>query len=381
MNTSHTERLKNSRSELKRVRADSLGRRLTQRILRTVLPQLATGLLAQPARRRRTAAEPLELSTVLDGSIVLLFRLLFLLHAEARGLRPHSEMPDGGASLAAIAAEIAGAAGNDRRQVSQRLATAYAAGSTVLYDRLEPRFQFIPAATDDRLQRIARFLTERKVPDRVLALAIDGLARDLDPAGALAAIDYRALDVRHLGSIYESLLEQQLVVSGRASVELSRDTTQRRATGSFYTPPAIVEHIIEQTVGAVLDEKLAALRPEFQAACEEGGLRAQELAERLFDIRVLDPAMGTGNFLLAAAECIFQRLASFLAEFPAGILQGSNPRILLKQQIHQRCLYGVDLDPLAVELAKFCLWLDNCEGDAPLPALEHHLRCGNALVG
>ncbi|HEX3654242.1 MAG TPA: DNA methyltransferase [Pirellulales bacterium] len=380
MNTSRAARLKNSRSEFRRVRADSLGRRLTQRILRTVLPQLATGLLAKWARRRRTAAEPLELSTVLDGSMVLLFRLLFLLHAEARGLRSHSEMPGGGASLAAIAAEIAGAAGNDRRQVSQRLAAAYAAGSTVLYDRLKPLFQIIPAATDERLQRIARFLAEHKVPDRALALAIDGLARDIDQTGALVAIDYRSLDVRHLGSIYESLLEQQLVASGRASVELSRDTTQRRATGSFYTPPAIVEHIIEQTVGAVLDEKLAALRPEFQAACEEGGMRAHELVERLFDIRVLDPAMGTGNFLLAAAECISQRLASFLAEFPIDTLQGSNARILLKQQILQRCLYGVDLDPLAVELAKFCLWLDSGQSDALLPALDH-LRCGNALVG
>ncbi|HEY5311276.1 MAG TPA: Eco57I restriction-modification methylase domain-containing protein, partial [Pirellulales bacterium] len=384
--------LKRSRFEPSRARAGALDERLKLRILRTLLPELAAGFLPNSGRRRGGDHDQLASQDIFEGSIILLFRLLFLLHAEARGLPPNRATPDGGDRLQTIAAEIAAAAGNDQQQVARRIGEAYSASRTTLSERLDSLFRIIPASTGDRLLHIDQFLFQHAVSDRALALAIDGLARDVDKTGVLATLDYRSLDVRHLGSIYESLLEHTLVASGAARrVRLARDTTRRRATGSFYTPPAIVAHIIEQTVGAVLDAKLAALRPEFRAACEGRGLPARELFERLLDVRVLDAAMGTGNFLLAAVECISQRVASFLAEFPAafvdeilGAKAGGSPASddcsQLKRLVLTRCVYGVDLDPLAVELARFCLWLDGCSGEAPLPALDH-LRCGNALVG
>jgi hypothetical protein len=157
-------------------------------------------------------------------------------------------------------------------------------------------------AGDSREQRIARFLLEHKVPDRHLALAIDRLARDVDEKTvSLAFIDYKSLEVRHLGSIYEGLLEFKLKIAqedlgvkrekkgeryiplsqvrpGRGKrgdatpvvrkgeVYLSNDRAERKVTGSYYTPDPIVEYIVEHTVGPVLSEKLEALRPELHAA-------------------------------------------------------------------------------------------------------------------
>jgi hypothetical protein len=246
-----------------------------------------------------------------------------------------------------------------------------------------------------------RFLVQHKVPDFYLALAIDLLARDRDETTpGLAFIDYGSLAVRHLGAIHERLLECKLRRAGRNEFRLCKDRSGRRASGSYYTPDPIVEYIIAGTVGPVLDEKLAALRREFRK-----GRRDSELVEHFFDLRVLDPAMGSGHFLVAAVDFITDRLLKFLTEFPINPVHIALDRTrtsilaslraqgvsvdparltdinLLKRHVLKRCIYGVDLDPMAVELARVSLWLDAFALGDPLNFLDHHLRCGNSLLG
>jgi type I restriction-modification system DNA methylase subunit len=431
-----------------------------------------------------------ELSDIYEATLTLLYRLLFLLYAESRDLLPVREGPYGEASLKKIKEEIAAKAGISLEEVDAPLEKTYSGKETALHDRLETLFKAMdkgdpvlnvptyngglfsttPDATDDRDHRIARFLRDHKVPDRYLAKAIDRLARDQDEKTlGLVFIDFKSLEVRHLGSIYEGLLEFKLKVAdedlttqteknrekyiplskaktkrGKAieavvkkgEVYLSNDKAERKASGAYYTPDPIVEYIVAQTVGPIIDEKLEALRPEFRkvrktfdnelqkataftppgmSSNDKEGLRRfaiektyhthKDLVERLFDIKVLDPAMGSGHFLVEAVDRITDKLLQFLSAFPinpvAFHLERTRSSILeslsiqgvtvvrdkltdinlLKRHVLKRCIYGVDLNPMAVELAKVSLWLDAFTLGAPLSFLDHHLRCGNSLVG
>lgn len=474
--------------------AKDLGKRLKDRVFVTIFPHLAQGFLHDRKQRLGLKRKPTadELRDVYEATLTLLYRLLFLLYAEARDLLPIREGPYREASLRKIKEEIADKGGIAESEVADRLRKAYSPKEHALYDRLGrlcramdkgdaslnvPIYNgglFItdPAQGDDRSreQRIARFLAEHKVPDQHLALAIDRLARDPDDrTHSLVSIDYKSLAVRHLGSIYEGLLEFKLKVAdedlatktekkkekyiplrdarpsrGRApaavvrkgEVYLSNDKAERKASGSYYTPDPIVEYIVEHTVGPVLDEKLEALRPELRKvrktfdnelqklrvppvpkAIREGRYSEREFAaektyaahkdlvERLFDFRTLDPAMGSGHFLVDAVDFITDRMLAFLNQFPVNpvtfMLNRTRRNILdalgeqgvavdpdkltevnlLKRHVLKRCIYGVDLNPMAVELAKVSLWLDAFTIGAPLSFLDHHLRCGNSLIG
>jgi hypothetical protein len=404
-------------------------------------------------------------------------------------LLPIRETPYQAASLKKIKDEIADKAGVAESDVAERLNKAYSAKDTTLYDRLYKLFQAMdsgdpilnvptyngglfnatPDQSDRRDQRITRFLLQHKLPDRYLALAIDRLARDQDERTlALIFIDYKSLEVHHLGSIYEGLLEfklkvadedlttladkkgeryialseakvkrgrQAVVVVRKKDVYLSNDKAERKASGSYYTPDPIVEYIVAHTVGPVLEQKLDTLRGEFRKVRKtfakelqksqaypstevEGGsmdhrqwARLQtynnhkDLVEQFFDLRVLDPAMGSGHFLVEVVAFITDHLLKFLNQFPINpvnfaldrtrqsILESLSEQCvtvdsnkltdinLLKRHVLKRCIYGVDLNPMAVELAKVSLWLDAFTLGAPLNFLDHHLRCGNSLIG
>jgi hypothetical protein len=470
--------------------AKRLGDRLKDRSFVTIFPHLAQGLLEDRKHRLGQGKAPTEeeLADIFEATLTFLYRLLFLLYAESRDLLPIREAPYHAASLKKLKEEIADKAGVAESAVAERLNKAYSAKETVLYDRLSKLFRAMdqgdpvlnvptyngglfnttPDRSERRDQRIARFLLEHKVPDRFLALAIDRLARDQDERTlALVFIDYKSLEVRHLGSIYEGLLEFKLrvadedlttqadkkgetyiplsqarvrrgrqaeVVVRRKEVYLSNDKAERKASGSYYTPDPIVEYIVAQTVGPVLDEKLEALRGDFRKVrktfdnelqksqaypskeVKSGKLdhrqwagqqiynASKDLVEQLFDLRVLDPAMGSGHFLVETVDFVTDRLLQFLNQFPINPVNFALDRTrqsilaslgeqgvsvdpnkltdinLLKRHVLKRCIYGVDLNPMAVELAKVSLWLDCFTLGAPLNFLDHHLRCGNSLV-
>ncbi len=215
-------------------------------------------------------------------------------------------------------------------------------------------------------------------------------------------------------------------------VYLENDRRERRATGSYYTPDHIVKYIVEHTVGPVLEKRFAELRAKFREAQQayrnaqrrnenlvKQGLKPEDpakvantylhLVDDLFDLRVLDPAMGSGHFLVEAVDFVCDRILGqrdgFLQAFPwnpvTAFLDETRRAILtemerqgvsidtarltdinlLKRHVLKRCIYGVDLNPMAVELAKVSLWLDCFTLGAPLSFLDHHLKPGNSLIG
>ena len=498
--------------------AKALGERLKDRVFERVFPHFAAGFIAHLKGQVGLAGprQALFLSTseqlalkrepdedfrrqVFNGTLTLLYRLLFLLYAESRDLLPVKEVRGyWERSLTKMKEDIAERAGPIGDAAPDQLSKAYraSADATEMYDRLLDLFSVIDLgsrdlnvplyngglfitkpASSDRTQEAetARFLASHKIPDRYLALGLDLLARDLDDKRQdLVFIDYKSLGVRQLGSIYEGLLEfkvriaqeKMAVVKGKKTEEvipyqetgktkrkvltigrgrnaqertyqpgdvyLENDRRERKASGSYYTPDHIVKYIVENTVGPVMAEKFDRLRPKFRDA-QRDYRKAQERAEAfrrqgmkpddpakvansyaglvddLFDLKVLDPAMGSGHFLVEAVDFICDRILGeregFLRAFPwnpvTKFLQDTREAIiaemerqgvavdtgrltdinLLKRHVLKRCAYGVDLNPMAVELSKVSLWLDCFTIGAPLSFLDHHLKCGNSLIG
>ena len=498
--------------------AKGLGERLKERVFEQVFPHFAAGFIEHLkgqvglAGSRQASLMPVSeqlalkrepdeafRSQVFNGTLTLLYRLLFLLYAESRDLLPVKEVRGyWERSLTKLKEDISEKAGPIGDAVPDKLCKAYraSADATDLYDRLQDLFSVVDLGIRDlnvplyngglfitrpdpakRTQEAeaARFLASHKIPDRYLALGLDMLARDLDDKRQdLVFIDYKSLGVRQLGSIYEGLLEfrvriaqeRMAVVKGKKTeqvipykeavktknkvltigrgrnaqervyqpgdVYLENDRRERKASGSYYTPDHIVKYIVENTVGPVLAEKFDKLRPKFREAQQayrkseeraEGfrkqGMQPDDpakiantyagLVDDLFDLKVLDPAMGSGHFLVEAVDFICDRILGeregFLRAFPwnpvTKFLQDTRDAIiaemerqgvtvdtgrltdinLLKRHVLKRCVYGVDLNPMAVELAKVSLWLDCFTIGAPLSFLDHHLKCGNSLIG
>jgi type I restriction-modification system DNA methylase subunit len=243
------------------------------------------------------------------------------------------------------------------------------------------------------------------VGDAYLARVIGLLTRSQNGnGGGKIFVDYSSLDVRHLGSIYEGLLEYQLdvadeplaledgeyvpagegdeVIVEEGEVHLSTGSGERKATGSYYTPEYVVEYIVEETLSPLVDDIRSSLVG--QSAFDEGGF-ASEFAEGVFDLKILDPAMGSGHFLTSAIDYLAREIIDAQERQAAqeGIETVDEEHDInwARRQVAQRCIYGVDLNPLAVELAKVSLWLRTLAAEQPLAFLDHHLKTGNSLVG
>ncbi|WP_414040458.1 N-6 DNA methylase [Acidithiobacillus sp. M4-SHS-6] len=193
-------------------------------------------------------------------------------------------------------------------------------------------------------------------------------------SGSLAPVDYRNMGPEELGSVYESLLElvpeidlpaRRFGFIGMGDSEGSSTAgNARKLSGSYYTPDALVQELIRSALDPVIEQRLAA--------------RPAQPVEALLAIRVIDPACGSGHFLLAAAR----RLAEQLAQLRAadGAVQPQDYRHALREVI-ARCIFGVDRNPMAIELARTALWLEGFEEGRPLSFLDHHLQVGDALLG
>jgi hypothetical protein len=190
--------------------------------------------------------------------------------------------------------------------------------------------------------------------------------------GSLAPIDYRNMGVEELGSVYESLLELvpevDLPARSFGFVGLTSDGStagnERKLTGSYYTPDSLVQELIQSALVPVIDERIAA--------------QPDNPVEALLSIKVCDPACGSGHFLLAAARKLAERLAALRSD--DGVVTPSAYRHALREVI-ARCIYGVDRNPMAIELARTALWLEGFEEGRPLTFLDHHLQVGDALLG
>ncbi len=177
-------------------------------------------------------------------------------------------------------------------------------------------------------------------------------------------VDYKNLGAEELGSVYESLLELHPDLNAEAATfELKVAAgSERKKTGSYYTPTSLISCLLDSALDPVLDE--AAQQPEPEAA--------------ILKLKVVDPACGSGHFLIAAAHRIAKRLAAVRTgeEEPPPEAQRKALRDVIGHSI-----YGVDLNPMAVELCKVSLWMEALEPGKPLSFLEHRIQCGNSLLG
>ncbi|MBQ7738628.1 MAG: N-6 DNA methylase [Desulfovibrionaceae bacterium] len=179
----------------------------------------------------------------------------------------------------------------------------------------------------------------------------------------LRPIDYEHLGARELGSIYESLLESHPEIENGKFVLKRASGNERKKTGAYYTPAELINCLLE-----------SALDPVMERAC-----RAENPETALLSLKVCDPACGSGHFLLAAAH----RMGERLAKIRAGDDQDSSPEDIHKalRDVINRCIYGIDINPMSVELCKVSLWMESMEAGKPLTFLDHHIVCGNSLLG
>ncbi len=193
---------------------------------------------------------------------------------------------------------------------------------------------------------------------------------------SLTPVDYRNMGPEELGSVYESLLELVPAIDlpartfgfvGRTE-EGSTAGNARKLTGSYYTPDSLVQELIKSALDPVIEQRLAA--------------NPTNPTEALLAIRVIDPACGSGHFLLAAARRLAEKLAQLrsLEGGQEGAIQPQDYRHALREVV-ARCIYGVDRNPMAIELARMALWLEGYEEGRPLGFLDHHLQVGDALLG
>ncbi|GGM24563.1 Eco57I restriction-modification methylase domain-containing protein [Micromonospora yangpuensis] len=197
-------------------------------------------------------------------------------------------------------------------------------------------------------------------------------------SGRWRPVDYRNMGAEELGSIYESLLESVPKHSPTDSTfELvDRAGNDRKKTGSYYTPSSLIETLLDSTLDPVIDD--AQKRGDQKAAAEGKPDTTESIIDELLSLTVCDPACGSGHFLVAAARRIAKRVAAIREGNPEPTVEA------VRHALHEvvgRCIYGVDLNPMAVELAKVSLWLEALEPGRPLDFLDAHVKHGNGLMG
>lgn len=215
-------------------------------------------------------------------------------------------------------------------------------------------------------------ITSSKVNNRVLLKCIKSLNEFEDDKHNLSFINYRALDVEELGSVYEGLLELEPVFeweNGKPRFTFKK-SSERSSSGSHYTPEDLVKPLIQHSLEYLIEDRVN----DFY----KGKATDTETIKKLLDLKICDVACGSGHILLSAAR----RIALEVARVETGEQQ-PNPtsfRNALKEVI-KNCIYGVDKNPLAVELCKVALWLESHNPGEPLSFLDHKIKCGDAIVG
>ncbi|VCU68818.1 putative type I restriction enzymeP M protein [Pigmentiphaga humi] len=335
------------------------------------LKTLGQGFLSEAsngALRQRLASGELTPDDYFQQLLRLVYRLIFLLTIEERGLlHPDQADPE------AIRLYQDGYSLRRLRDRTRRRRTWDR--HTDLWQGLKPVFAGLASGQPLlALPALGGLFATDQCPDldhadlgnNTLLAATHRLAWIPD-GGSLTRINWRDMGPEELGSIYESLLElvPQVAQNGHvfrfANAEQSQGNA-RKTSGSYYTPDPLVQELLNSALEPVIRQRIAG---------------ASDPQAALLSITVCDPACGSGHFLLAAAR----RLANHLAQLRAqGTPSGDDYRQALRDVIGH-CIYGVDLNPLALELARMSLWLEAMTPDKPLGFLDHHLQCGDALLG
>ncbi|MCY7371920.1 MAG: hypothetical protein LH479_13945 [Polaromonas sp.] len=383
------------------------------------------------------------LDEVREATLVLLYRLLFLFYAEDRNLLPVKDARYAPYSVRRLREEV-----RDKVDAGTRFS------STVpkMWLALNGVFHIInvgddeigmPAYNGGLFDRARAPLLERThVTDAIMAPIIDALSRRTEDL-LRGWINYRDLSVSHLGGIYERLLDYSLVHEVQAKddykdkPEINRLTAQpasfaRKVSGSYYTHDDLVRLILRESVGLLAKERLHAFEAHLEKQSKKGSLNPGDWdaldsrypASQILELKICDPAMGSGHFLVALVDDLADRVLEAMTiaahqvsqqPWAAHLVQTGRPwqspvlarvaqirrsikttakkhgwavtdaqlddRHIVRRMILKKTIFGVDKNPMAVELAKSALWLHTFTVGAPLSFLDHHLRIGDSLHG
>ena len=365
-----------------------------------------------------------DLSRVRHAALILLYRLLFVLYAEDRGLLPVNDPRY----------EDYGLRKPVRDHVAHRMqgGGVFSASASSYYDHLMTLFRQIDEGDESIglppyngglfASEAVPLLKTARLTDKIVGDIIYDLSHT-ETEGTRHFVNYRDMSVQQLGSIYERLLEREPVRDDNGGIVVRPNSYARKDSGSFFTPQELVDLIVDRTLKPLAEERLKAfedksedLRSDHRAIAERHAeLLALDPAEAVLDLKVLDPAMGSGHFLVTAVDFLSDYIAEVAEYAPAvpewldgeyysplvervatirrDILQRAQAsdwvmdeaqltdQSIIRRMVLKRCIYGVDKNPLTVELAKVSLWLHSFTVGAPLSFLDHHLRCGDSLVG
>ncbi len=333
---------------------------------------LGQGFLAHPsnqALRKSLHDGTLKKKAYFGELLRLVYRLIFLLTIEERGLlHPKGTPKDvqdryaAGYGLRRLRERSARRAAHDRHGDLWEGVKIVFRGLATGEDALG-----LPALAGLFASSHCPHLDAARLDNRALLGAVFRLCWLREPAG-LARVNWRDMGPDELGYVYEGLLElvPQITQDGRTFTFAGRDESRgnaRKTSGSYYTPDSLVELLLESALDPVIENTIARNpgRP----------------AKALLELSVVDPACGSGHFLLAAARRVAERVARLQSH---GTPTPEEYRHALRQVVG-RCIYGVDLNPLAVELCKVALWMEAVDPGLPLTFLDAHIRQGNALLG
>ena len=376
-----------------------------------VFPELARAIAA--------AAPEAPLQEVWEAALILLYRLLFILYAEDRNLLPvrDERYDDYG-----LREKVRGDVGSrkDRNDAFSATAARYWSAIDDLCRAIDEGDVTIglPPYNGGLFDRERTpLLTNIRLGDQVMADVIDALSFEQTPEGR-RYINYRDLSVQQLGSIYERLLEHEVVRDGE-EITVRPNIFARKESGSYYTPDDLVNLILKETIEPLVQSRMDAFTARIDELAEGnltedrkiGRLKRIDPAEKILELKVCDPAMGSGHFLDSLVDTLADQVITAMAEAEAAVDNYISPlsdridairntilanaeergwtideeqlddRHIIRRMVLKRCVYGVDKNPMVVELAKVALWLHTFTVGAPLSFLDHHLRCGDSLFG
>ena len=382
---------------------------LSNKVFGEVFPDLVRAIIK--------AAPEADLQDVRDAALILLYRLLFILYAEDRDLLPIKDTRYNNYGLREKV-RFNVKERKDNNDVFSETAARYWGAMADLFmaiDQGDASIGLPPYNGGLFDQQRHVILAHIRIPDAVMARVIDALSFEQTKEGR-KYINYRNLSVQQLGSIYERLLEYEVTRDGTVQPNIFA----RKGSGSYYTPDDLVQLILKETLKPLIEDRKRAFRDkitELRQGDLPGHRKIDQLrhidpATALLDLKICDPAMGSGHFLVSLVDFMADQVITAMTQdvpeewghyiSPLGeridtirntILTNAaerdwkinkeqlDDRHIIRRMVLKRCIYGVDKNPMAVELAKVALWLHTFTVGAPLSFLDHHLRCGDSLFG
>ncbi|KAF5084981.1 putative DNA-binding domain protein [anaerobic digester metagenome] len=369
--------------EVSRQAGEKIGESLRGNVVRAI-EELGNGFL-DGALIERLRGDDGACRAYYQEILMVVYRIIFMLFAEQRGMLgggDHGDLFLEEYSVTSLRERVDAFEGRDDRN------TDLWEGLSVTFRMLEEGVPELGVNAFDGMlfsNDGARFLKDAKCRNTALMNAIRSLTWTVSETGGRRQrghgrqrISYADLSVEEIGAIYESLLDYTpRITTGFEEVEgreyrpgqfmLDPRGSERKTTGSYYTSPDLIAELIKSALDPVIADRLSRAGPD-PAAREKA----------LLSIRVCDPACGSGAFLIAASN----RLGREVAKVRAGTELPSAQEVqAARRDVLAHCIYGVDLNPMAVELARVSLWINALVGDKPLSFLDHHIKCGNSLVG